>query len=129
MVNYMSLSSLANNCFIEVTSLNDIQKIEKAKKEYKSENILILFFHYNKSNVLADHNLIKEIEYKTNMYVNFIDISKLYIEHINVINLLDLYSNHNENMKQIRSNVELKNIIENIKDQIVQYKQILEYKG
>jgi len=127
MVNYMSLSSLANNCFIEISSLNDIKKIEKAKQEYKSENIMILFFHYNKDNILADHNLIKEIECKTNMYVNFIDISKVYVEHINIINLLDLYSN--KNMKHIRFNVELKNIIENIKDQIVQYKQILEYKG
>jgi hypothetical protein len=123
----MSLSSLANNCFIEISSLNDIKKIEKAKQEYKSENIMILFFHYNKDNILADHNLIKEIECKTNMYVNFIDISKVYVEHINIINLLDLYSN--KNMKHIRFNVELKNIIENIKDQIVQYKQILEYKG
>jgi hypothetical protein len=123
----MSLSSLANNCFIEISSLNDIKKIEKAKQEYKSENIMILFFHYNKDNILADHNLIKEIECKTNMYVNFIDISKVYVEHINIINLLDLYSN--KDMKHIRFNVELKNIIENIKDQIVQYKQILEYKG
>lgn len=125
----MSLSDLTNKCFIEVSNINHISIIEKAKKEYDVKNIMILFFHYNKQNITADHLLIKEIENKTNMYINFIDISNLYNEKIKIINTLNLYTNNNLDYKNIRHNVELKHLIENIKDQITQYKQILEYKG
>lgn len=125
----MCLSNLVNKCFIEVKSKDDISLIEKAKKEYKLNNICILFFHYNKDNIISDYETIKYLENKSKMHVNYIDISDLYNQKIKIIKMLNLYVDNSTDHITRRNNVELKHIIEDIKDQITQYKKILEYKG
>lgn len=123
----MNLKNLVNNCFLVVSNEKDIIKINKAKEKYNKENILILFFHYNKNNYKSDYDLIKNLENKTNMYINFIDISNLYIEKLKIIDKLNLYSDNIEEHKNLRKEVVLKQIIDNIKDEINQYKEILEF--
>ena len=125
----MNIKKLVNNCFLVVSKTEDLKLIEQAKKEYNPNNILILFFHYDKKNIIKDHELIKYLENKSNMNINFINISNLYEEKIKIINTLDLYANKSKYMINLRKQVELKHIIDNLKDEIIQYKQILEYKG
>lgn len=125
----MCLSNLVNKCFIEVKSKDDFSIIEKAKTEYKLNNICILFFHYNKDNIISDHETIKYLENKTKMHINYIDISELYNQKIKIIKMLDLYVDNSIDHINRRNKVELKHIIEDIKEQIIRYKKILEYKG
>lgn len=125
----MCLSNLVNKCFLEVKSKDDLNLIEHAKLKYNIDNICILFFHYNRGNIISDHEIIKYLENKSKMHINFINIADLYTQKIKLLKMLDLYVNDTEEHIDRRNKVELKHIIEDIKDQITQYKKILEYKG
>lgn len=128
----LNLNNLINCCYIEVTSLNSIKTIELAKSKYNSKNILCLFFHYNKELVKEDYQLITKIENKTNMHINWIDISTLYEETKKINNSLGLYICNNkseEYNKNIRNKIILKEIKDYFKDNLVKYKQFTEIKG
>ena len=125
----MNLNNLVNKCFLVKKKKKDLALIEKAKKDYNPKNILLLFFHYDKKNLIQDHELIKYLENESKMNINFINISNLYEEKIKIIDMLNLYiENSDQYLIDLRKQTLLKHTIENIKDEITQYKQILEYK-
>lgn len=125
----LDLKKLINYCFIEITSEEDINKIEYAKSKYKLDHILCLFFHYNIKSTLNDCQLINTIEEKTKMNINWIDISKLYEETIKINNSLGLYISNNKSEKynkNVRNKIILKDIKNYFKENLLKYKNYTE---
>lgn len=123
----LNLHNLKNKCFIQISSEYNIKTIEKALLEYKASNILCLFFHYDNNNIEKDYELIKVVESKTKIYINYIDISALYNEAIKINKIFKFYPNIENNI-EIRNKNILTKIINDIKENLIKYYSILEFK-